>query len=199
MITALANKLKAFPPDNAFRIASTEALLAKLYAMGLVPVGNSLAAVERIAASAFCRRRLPVVMVRLKFAETMREAVAFVEQGHIRVGPEVVRDPAYLVTRTFEGAWSLVAWVRSRGYVGVGAAMRRGRCWRHGSARQRSVPLLCRHQGGAPFVCSRTTRHSRSAQDPDNSTRYSLAHTPPHRLHHVDERLQDPACGAQVQ
>jgi ribosomal protein S4 len=27
-----------------------------------------------------------VVLVRLKFCETMREAVTFVEQGHIRVG-----------------------------------------------------------------------------------------------------------------
>ena len=96
-------KLKAFPPDNAFRISATEALLTKLYNLGLVPVGNSLAAAEHISASAFCRRRLPVVMVRLKFAESLREAVAFVEQGHIRVGPETVRDPAYIVSRTFEG------------------------------------------------------------------------------------------------
>ena len=105
LVTSLVVKLKALPPDNAFRIRSTEALLTKLYNMGLVPVASSLAAAERIAASAFCRRRLPVVMVRLKFAETLREAVAFVEQGHIRVGPEVVTDPAYLVSRTFEGAY----------------------------------------------------------------------------------------------
>lgn len=45
------------------------------------------------------RRRLPVVMVRLKMAETLREAVTFVEQGHVRVGPETVTDPAFLVTR----------------------------------------------------------------------------------------------------
>ena len=49
-----------------------------------------------------CRRRLPVVLVRLKLAETMREAVELVEQGHVRVGPEVVTDPAYLVTRGME-------------------------------------------------------------------------------------------------
>lgn len=27
------------------------------------------------------------------------KAVKFVEQGHVRVGPEVITDPAYLVTR----------------------------------------------------------------------------------------------------
>jgi U3 small nucleolar ribonucleoprotein protein IMP3 len=147
-ITSLVAKLKALPQDNALRVKTTEALLTKLYNLGLVPVANSLAAAERIAASAFCRRRLPVVMMRLKFAESLREAVQFVEQvrpwrdpldvpiglpctsyctiqavaasgahclrrrsaslpvrpqGHIRVGPEVVTDPAYLVSRTFEG------------------------------------------------------------------------------------------------
>jgi ribosomal protein S4 len=30
-----------------------------------------------------------VVMVRMKFAETLREATTFIEQGHVRVGPEV--------------------------------------------------------------------------------------------------------------
>jgi hypothetical protein len=63
---------------------------------------------EKITVSSFCRRRLPVVMVRLKMAETLREAVTFVEQGHIRVGPETISDPAFLVTRTME---DLVTWV----------------------------------------------------------------------------------------
>jgi U3 small nucleolar ribonucleoprotein protein IMP3 len=41
-------------------------------------------------------------------AETLREAVTFVEQGHVRVGPEVVTDPAFLVPRTLE---DFVTWV----------------------------------------------------------------------------------------
>lgn len=59
------------------------------------------------------RRRLPIVMVRLKMAETVREAVAMVEQGHIRVGPTTVTDPAYLVSRTME---DFVTWVDSSAY-----------------------------------------------------------------------------------
>jgi len=34
--------------------------------------------------------------------------VTFVEQGHVRVGPETVTDPAYLVTRGME---DFVSWV----------------------------------------------------------------------------------------
>ena len=41
-------------------------------------------------------------MCRLKMAETVKEAVTFIEQGHIRVGPETITDPAYLVTRYFQ-------------------------------------------------------------------------------------------------
>ena len=32
-------------------------------------------------------------------AQTVKEAVKLVEQGHVRVGPDPVTDPAYLVTR----------------------------------------------------------------------------------------------------
>ena len=46
--------------------------------------------------------------MRLKFAETMREAVQLVEQGHVRVGPYPVTDPAYLVSRSME---DYVTWV----------------------------------------------------------------------------------------
>jgi U3 small nucleolar ribonucleoprotein protein IMP3 len=49
-------------------------------------------------------------MVRMKFAETVREAVTFVEQGHVRVGPIVITDPAFLVTRSMEDH---VTWVDS--------------------------------------------------------------------------------------
>ena len=38
----------------------------------------------------------------------MREAVSFVEQGHIRVGPEVVTDPAFHVVRDME---DFITWV----------------------------------------------------------------------------------------
>ncbi|KAI8771008.1 U3 small nucleolar ribonucleoprotein IMP3, partial [Biomphalaria glabrata] len=72
------------------------------YAMGLIPTKRSLSLANRITATSFCRRRLPVVMVRSHMSETLKAATTFIEQGHIRVGPHVIDDPAYLVTRGME-------------------------------------------------------------------------------------------------
>ena len=47
-------------------------------------------------------------MVRLKMAETVKVAIAFCEQGQVRVGPHVVTDPAFLVTKNME---DYVTWV----------------------------------------------------------------------------------------
>ena len=38
------------------------------------------------------------------------KAITFIEQGHVRVGTEVVTDPAFLVTRNME---DFVTWVDS--------------------------------------------------------------------------------------
>jgi U3 small nucleolar ribonucleoprotein protein IMP3 len=55
-------------------------VVCRLYAMGVITTKKSLTQVEALPTSAFCRRRLAVVMVRLKMAETMQEAVTLVEQ-----------------------------------------------------------------------------------------------------------------------
>lgn len=110
MIASLAAKLKQLPPSNAYRQRATEQLLDKLLKMGLIDTASSLAKAEAVPASAFCRRRLPVVMARLKMAETLKEAVTFIEQGQVRVGPSVVTDPAFMVTRALE---DFVTWTDS--------------------------------------------------------------------------------------
>ncbi|KAL9188955.1 hypothetical protein ACHAXT_011445 [Thalassiosira profunda] len=109
-VTKLANKLKTLPADDAFRIAMTDQLLDKLHNLGILSTTKSLKKAEEITASAICRRRLPIVMVRMKMAQTPRMAVTFVEQGQVRVGPHVVTDPAFLVTRGME---DFVTWVDS--------------------------------------------------------------------------------------
>lgn len=86
----------------------TENLLEKLYNMGIISTKNGLSQCAHITASSFCRRRLGVVLVRLKMSENMKEAITLIEQGHIRVGPESVTDPAFLVTRNME---DFVTWV----------------------------------------------------------------------------------------
>jgi U3 small nucleolar ribonucleoprotein protein IMP3 len=108
MITKLAGKIKALPADNTFRIAMTDQLLTKLHNIGILNTTKSLQLAEDVKVSHFCRRRLPVIMVRFKMAETIRVAITFIEQGQIRVGPDVVTDPAYLVTRSLE---DYVTWV----------------------------------------------------------------------------------------
>jgi U3 small nucleolar ribonucleoprotein protein IMP3 len=47
-------------------------------------------------------------MVRLKMSETIPAAVTFIEQGQVRVGPNVITDPAFLVSRSLE---DFVTWV----------------------------------------------------------------------------------------
>lgn len=83
----------------------------KLYEMGLINSKQGLASCEKGAkVSTFCRRRLPVVMQRLKMAETVQDAVKYIEQGHVKVGVDTVTDPAFHVTRTMEDH---ITWVRN--------------------------------------------------------------------------------------
>lgn len=107
-VTKLTHKLKTLPHDDAFRIAMTDQLLDKLYNMGILTTTKSLQKAEEITASAICRRRLPIVMVRLKMAQTPKMAITFIEQGQVRIGPNVITDSAFIVTRSME---DFVTWV----------------------------------------------------------------------------------------
>lgn len=109
-IRKIANKLTLLEDRDPFRTEQTEKLLLKLERMGLIPAAQKLSQCEKITVAAFCRRRLPIIMVRLKMTQTVREAVTLVEQGHVRVGPDVMNDPAFLVTRAME---DFVTWTES--------------------------------------------------------------------------------------
>ena len=102
MVTKLSAKLKALPAEDSFRIAMTDQLLTKLSNLGVINSEKSLKKADEVTVSALCRRRLPVVMMRLKMAENLKVAVTYVEQGQVRVGPNVVTDPAFLVTKSME-------------------------------------------------------------------------------------------------
>eukprot|EP00218_Dolichomastix_sp_CCMP3274_P016235 CAMPEP_0170137274 /NCGR_PEP_ID=MMETSP0033_2-20121228/4019_1 /TAXON_ID=195969 /ORGANISM="Dolichomastix tenuilepis, Strain CCMP3274" /LENGTH=183 /DNA_ID=CAMNT_0010373121 /DNA_START=53 /DNA_END=604 /DNA_ORIENTATION=+ len=108
MVTRLVALLKRMAPEDESRVELTEALLEKLHAMGVTPTRKSLAVCDKLSTASFCRRRLAVVLVRLKMSETLREACTFIEQGHVRVGPDTVTDPAFLVTKSLE---DFVTWV----------------------------------------------------------------------------------------
>ncbi|KAM5179516.1 U3 small nucleolar ribonucleoprotein IMP3 [Mantella aurantiaca] len=109
-VRELAHKIKDLDEKDPFRAQSTSKLLEKLYAMGLIPTKQGLHLCDQVSASTFCRRRLPSIVVKLRMSQNLKTAITFIEQGHIRVGPEVVTDPAFLVTRNME---DFVTWVDS--------------------------------------------------------------------------------------
>jgi len=108
LVTKLTHVLRRLDASDPSRIELTDRLLTKLSQMGVLTHKKSLAQCEKLSTASFCRRRLAVVMVRLRMAETVREAAALVEQGHVRVGPDVASDPASHVTRAQE---DFVTWV----------------------------------------------------------------------------------------
>ncbi|XP_063223687.1 U3 small nucleolar ribonucleoprotein protein IMP3 isoform X1 [Bacillus rossius redtenbacheri] len=107
-IRELARKIKELDPKDPFRVECSAQLLEKLYIMGLIPTKWDLSLCDKVNASSFCRRRLPVMMVKSKMSETIKMATKFIEQGHVRVGVEIMKDPAFLVTRNLE---DFVTWV----------------------------------------------------------------------------------------
>jgi U3 small nucleolar ribonucleoprotein protein IMP3 len=115
-LRSLAHKLSQLDPDSdPVRRKMESEMLDKLWRMGILKQsreqGAGLSRVEReVTVSAFCRRRLAVLMVRTGMVETIKAAATFIEQGHVRVGTEVVNDPAFLVSRNME---DFVTWVDS--------------------------------------------------------------------------------------
>ncbi|XP_033344201.1 U3 small nucleolar ribonucleoprotein protein IMP3 [Bombus vosnesenskii] len=107
-IRELGEKIKEIDADHPFRIEQSALLLEKLYIMGLINTKWDLSLTQNVSASSFCRRRLPVIMVRNKMSQNLKIATQLIEQGHVRVGVEVVKDPAFLVTRNLE---DFVTWV----------------------------------------------------------------------------------------
>ncbi|KAF2134595.1 hypothetical protein P153DRAFT_427271 [Dothidotthia symphoricarpi CBS 119687] len=111
----LAHRLANLDPSDPFRRKHEDLLLEKMFDMGILGTGGGgrgkLSDVEhKLTVSAFARRRLPVVMTRLRMADHIQGAIKMIEQGHVRVGTDVVTDPAYLVTRNME---DFVTWVDS--------------------------------------------------------------------------------------
>ncbi|KAN0140179.1 alpha-L RNA-binding motif-containing protein [Lactarius tabidus] len=108
-LRSLAHRISLLPSHDPFRTRLEGQILSKLYDMGVLNSQAKLSDVDnKLAVASFCRRRLAVIMVTSKMAETVSAAVKFIEQGHVRVGPENIIDPAYLVTRHME---DFVTWV----------------------------------------------------------------------------------------
>ena len=103
-----ANLLSLLPADDAIRLKLEKELLQKCYEVGLIREGKRLKEIEDVGVARFARRRLSERLVVLRMAESPKDATRFIEQGHVRVGPETVTDPAFLVSRNME---DFVTWV----------------------------------------------------------------------------------------
>nr|CAB3256094.1 U3 small nucleolar ribonucleoprotein protein IMP3-like [Phallusia mammillata] len=101
-VRTICRKIRDLDQNDPFRVRCTSDLIEKLYNLGIIPTRENLELADKVTASSFCRRRLPVIMVKLKMAQSLKSATEFIEQGHIRVGTKVVLDPAFLVTRSLE-------------------------------------------------------------------------------------------------
>ncbi|CAJ0958720.1 unnamed protein product, partial [Mesorhabditis belari] len=109
-VRTIANKLKDLPQGESFRQEKTKELLGKLYTLGIIATADTLEKASNISGSSFARRRLPVCMKRSEMVPSVRQASDFVEQGHIRVGPKLAMDPAFMVTRAQE---DMITWCRA--------------------------------------------------------------------------------------
>lgn len=84
--------------DEAAKVKMTDLITNKLYNMGLIKT-RRIKKCLLIDVKAFCRRRLPILIIQSgMFNGPVSVAVKYVEHGHIRIGPRVVRDPAAFVT-----------------------------------------------------------------------------------------------------
>ena len=91
-----------------FKKQQFEQLSNKLYEMGVLDALNELEKRPRINVERFCRRRLSYMVKVSHMAETVTFASEYIKHGHIRIGPEIVKDSAFIVSRGLEDfiTWS---------------------------------------------------------------------------------------------
>lgn len=100
-IKVLAQKIMELPVDG-FRVRHSGLLVERLHSMGVIET-KRLKKCQKLSVKSFCRRRLPVFIISSgMFNGPLEMAVKYVQHGHVRVGPHVVKDPAFLVTRQHE-------------------------------------------------------------------------------------------------
>ena len=108
-IWELSEKISGQPVDDQFRNQCSQELIEKLYSIGLIKT-KRLKKCNSVNVKSFCRRRLPVYMCQSgMFSGPVSTAVKYVKHGHIRVGPNIVTDPAFIVTRNHE---DFISWTQ---------------------------------------------------------------------------------------
>ncbi len=107
----LAKQISTLNREDPFRLYMTMKILRKLHGLGFISTIDGLSQVEHLTVSAVAKRRLACVMVHHKMAERISHAHELIMHGHVRVGPDTISDPAYLVSREME---DYVTWVNGK-------------------------------------------------------------------------------------
>lgn len=72
-IREMAKRIRDLEDKNPNKLVLARKLLGKLYDMGLIPTADTLERCDKVTASSFCRRRLPVVVYKSQMAPTVLE------------------------------------------------------------------------------------------------------------------------------
>lgn len=99
----LSQMLQQLPKDDAFRMVITKRICDRLYDLGIINLPEKgLYIIDRLHVSNFARRRLGVMMRTKKLVTDLTQADKFIQQGHVKVGPDTIRNPAYIISRKKE-------------------------------------------------------------------------------------------------
>lgn len=85
-----------------FKVDQLVMLGKKLFDMGILDSEAEIESLKKITVGRLCRRRISYLLKVLHFSESVRLANLYIQHGHIRIGPEVVKDEAFLVSRNLE-------------------------------------------------------------------------------------------------
>ena len=95
-IHKLVNQLSLLPANDVYRKKHELMLINKLFKMGLL---ND----EKASPSDIMNKlNVSTFVFKTHMAETIFDAVKFIEQGHVKVGHNLINDPSYLITRSLE-------------------------------------------------------------------------------------------------
>lgn len=109
-IWKMQSRLRSFKTQAKILIARTdaqgkkeeEALLAKLYHMGLIEQGANMDNILELDLEDMLKKRLQSIVCNQKLAQSMRQARQFIVHGHVTVNGTVVDVPSYIVKRAEE-------------------------------------------------------------------------------------------------
>lgn len=102
-IKVLQEQKKKKPELKEFCENQLLLLAKKLFNMGIIDHETELEKpMFKATIDDVCRRRITYVLFQKKFAETVAKGHDYVEQGHIKIGPEIVTNPTFIVTKNLE-------------------------------------------------------------------------------------------------